>query len=276
MGVVTSQIKEKFEDYGGFAEKFKPKKTSDDCYTPPAVYDAVASWTAKNWALNMRDFVRPFYPSGDYENFDYTGKIVVDNPPFSMLSKIIDFYIEHNVKFLLFAPTLCGLIRYSDKCTVYPCGIDIEYDNGATIKTSFCTNMDAPNVRVRIVPELFEMVDRANREQSTARHKQFPKFDYPPECVSAAALYPLASKGVELTIARDECVRVPALDVQRAHKKTIFGCGLLVSDRIAEKIEGTKKIIRQKEEDCKRLVFPLSDREKAIVNELSNRVPRSD
>ena len=28
-----------FDDYDGFVEKFKPKKTTDDCYTPPAVYD---------------------------------------------------------------------------------------------------------------------------------------------------------------------------------------------------------------------------------------------
>ena len=81
---------------------------------------------------------------------------------------------------------------------------------------------------------------------------------------------------MELAITRDECVRVPALDAQRKHKKTIFGCGLLVSDRISEKIEDAKKIIRQKDDDCDRLVFSLSDREKAIVNELSNRVPRSD
>ena len=32
----TSQNKEKFEDYEAFVEKFKPKKTTDDCYTPPA------------------------------------------------------------------------------------------------------------------------------------------------------------------------------------------------------------------------------------------------
>lgn len=25
-----------FNDYDGFVEKFKPKKTTDDCYTPPS------------------------------------------------------------------------------------------------------------------------------------------------------------------------------------------------------------------------------------------------
>ncbi len=30
----TMSKKEKFNDYDGFVEKFKPKKTTDDCYTP--------------------------------------------------------------------------------------------------------------------------------------------------------------------------------------------------------------------------------------------------
>lgn len=30
-----SQARESFTDYGGFVEKFKPKRTTDDCYTPP-------------------------------------------------------------------------------------------------------------------------------------------------------------------------------------------------------------------------------------------------
>ena len=38
----TSQKAEKSNDYEGFVEKFKPKKTTDDCYTPPLVYDG---WT---------------------------------------------------------------------------------------------------------------------------------------------------------------------------------------------------------------------------------------
>ena len=36
-----SQTRESFADHEGFVEKFKPKRTSDDCYTPPEVYNAV-------------------------------------------------------------------------------------------------------------------------------------------------------------------------------------------------------------------------------------------
>lgn len=33
--------KKKFNDYDGFVDKFKLKKTTDDCNTPPEVYDVV-------------------------------------------------------------------------------------------------------------------------------------------------------------------------------------------------------------------------------------------
>ena len=32
------------EEYQAFADKFKPKKTTDDCYTPPNIYEAVKTW----------------------------------------------------------------------------------------------------------------------------------------------------------------------------------------------------------------------------------------
>lgn len=30
------------DSYQQFVDKFKPKKTTDDCYTPPLVFDAIA------------------------------------------------------------------------------------------------------------------------------------------------------------------------------------------------------------------------------------------
>ena len=81
----TSQNKEKFQNYEAFVEKFKPKLTTDDCYTPAIVYDAVANWVQNEYDLDKYEFCRPFYPGGDYENYNYKNKIVVDNPPFSIL-----------------------------------------------------------------------------------------------------------------------------------------------------------------------------------------------
>ena len=263
----TSQNKEKFEDYGGFVEKFKPKKTTDDCYTPPLVYDAVADWTAQEYGLDRADFVCPFYPGGDYEHFDYTGKIVVDNPPFSCLSKIIDFYVENWVPFLLFAPTLCGLTRYADKCTVFPTGADIEYENGAVIATSFCTNLDPHEIRCRTVPALYAAVTAANDAARKEKRRTVPKYSYPLELVTTAAIYPYARYGIEFVIPRTESVRVSRLDAQAESKKNIFGCGWLISERLKAERE---KAEREKAEREKAERFPLSEREREIIAGLSD------
>lgn len=33
--------------YEEFVDKFKPKKTTDDCYTPGAIYEVVKDWAIK-------------------------------------------------------------------------------------------------------------------------------------------------------------------------------------------------------------------------------------
>ena len=89
----TTKGKAKFNDYEGFCEKFIPKKTTDDCYTPPAVYNAVLDWVRRRWRLGDSPIVRPFWPGEDYEAYDYTdGCVVVDNPPFSIFAAILRYY----------------------------------------------------------------------------------------------------------------------------------------------------------------------------------------
>lgn len=81
------------EDYDGFVAKFKPRKTTDDCYTPQPVYDAVLGWLRENADIEGREIVRPFWPGGDYEHYDYPdGCVVVDNPPFRYLQRCADFF----------------------------------------------------------------------------------------------------------------------------------------------------------------------------------------
>ena len=126
------------DDYRAFVEKFKPKKTTDDCYTPPEIYEVVLDWVVARYGIKRDGVMRPFWPGGDYEREEYpAGCTVVDNPPFSILSKICSFYMERSIKFFLFAPSLTALgaagRRYVlDTNHIIPHG-SITYENGAVV-----------------------------------------------------------------------------------------------------------------------------------------------
>ena len=221
------------DEYKAFVDKFKRKKTTDDCYTPPNIYDAIAGWVAAEYGIERARFVRPFWPGGDYQRFSYEpGAVVVDNPPFSILAEIVGWYAERGIRFFLFAPTLT-LFSSSSSCAALPCGVQITYENGAVVNTSFLTNLEPEAVQVRTVPELYRIVKRENDKNEKDGKKELPKYIYPDEVLTAAAAYRLCKYGVSLTVRRDECLRIPAMDAQRRSGKSIFGSGYLLSTRAA-------------------------------------------
>lgn len=94
-------------EYEEFLSKFKPKKTTDDCYTPDAVYEAVKEFAVERYGLQGREIIRPFWPGADYKRAEYSdGSVVIDNPPFSILSEILVYYQQRRQPFFLFAPQL--------------------------------------------------------------------------------------------------------------------------------------------------------------------------
>lgn len=40
------------EEYQKFVDKFKAKKTTDDCYTPDNIYETVLNWVTKEYKVN--------------------------------------------------------------------------------------------------------------------------------------------------------------------------------------------------------------------------------
>lgn len=265
----TSQNAEKFNDYDSFVEKFKPKKTTDDCYTPDVVYNAIADWVANEYGVEKDKFSRPFYPGGDYENEDYTDKIVVDNPPFSLVSRIIQFYVEHNVPFFLFCPTLAGPVKYSDFCTVIPCGVKITYTNGAVVNTSFVTNLEPHDILMRTCPDLWKAVDKANREN--VNRTSIPRYLLPPEVLTSAQAYHFAERGVSFTLRRNEAVRISRLESMKASKKNIFGNGWLLSRDATQRrktAEEEKERNKARGDDEPDFVFNLSEKEFEIIDSL--------
>lgn len=234
------------QDYQEFVDKFKPKKTTDDCYTPPIIYSTVLAWVEKEYGIDRAQVIRPFKPGGDYQSEDYTGRVVVDNPPFSCLATIVDWYNERNIKYFLFAPSLTAL-EYSSRtgnCCVFT-NSRIVYENGAQVRTAFLTNMD--DCVARSACDLSHELDKANKQvekekaygRTQNRKAPAAKYNYPDELVTSARLANLAAKGGEFKIKRGHFVR--RLDAQKPIKKSIFGAGLLISTKDAEKLRRVEK-----------------------------------
>lgn len=208
------------EEYRQFVEKFKPKKTTDDCYTPPAIYNAVADWVANEYQVSRENFVRPFYPGGDYERYPYKeSDIVVDNPPFSIMSPICRFYEENGIRYFLFAPGLTCFSITAAKCHVLA-DIQIVYENNAKVRTSFVTNMD--ECEIRTAPTLHKAIKTAMNELK-AEKPQLPKYRYP-DCVALnTEIGRLSAYGIDFRVKPGETAFIRSLDNQRAIGKEIFG-----------------------------------------------------
>lgn len=225
---------EKLNDYEGFVEKFKPKKTTDDCYTPPAVYEAVLGWVRERYGLTADvPIVRPFWPGGDYEHHDYPeGSVVIDNPPFSILAKIVRFYQERKVRFFLFAPSLT-LLDYAKVggVSLVTCATSVTYENGAKVGTAFVTNLER-EPKIVLSGRLNDAIKQADAFER--RKERRPVRVYPP-CV-------LTSVRLRKIVKRVDCLEIPFTHARYTgrpigkQKVDAYGGVVLVGEDVAAEI----------------------------------------
>ena len=263
------------DGYDEFVEKFKPKKTTDDCYTPPEVYEVIKGWACERYGIDPEKVVRPFYPGGDYERFDYSGgKVVVDNPPFSILTQICEFYVNNGIPFFLFCPTLTGFgsKRLAMLTCHIICGCQIIYENGASVNTSFVTSYGG-DVVAKTAPELRELVDAKVDELRKQGKTELPKYEYPDEVVTAAIMGRWSKYGVEFEVRRADCLPISELDAQKEGGQSIYGNGLLLSERAAAERAAAERAAAERAaaERAAAQRFALSDREREIVRSLGER-----
>lgn len=247
-------------EYQAFVDKFKPKKTTDDCYTPPEIYEVVKDWACKEYDIDPSKIVRPFYPGGDYERYNYPeGAVVLDNPPFSILSKICAFYLKHNIPFFLFAPTLTILSGGTTfkRMNHLICSACITYENGAVVNTSFVTSF-CGDIVAQTAPELDRLIRKTNETLTKEKKKQLPKYIYPDHVVTAAMIKKYSGYGIDFKIRRDECIKIGELDNQKKRGISIYGSGLLLSDRAAAERAAAERAAAE--------VWELSERERKLVD----------
>ena len=216
------------EEYDAFLDKFKEKHTTDDCFTPPAVYDAIKGWAVKTYGLEGREIVRPFYPGGDFEKYDYPeGCVVLDNPPFSILKKIVKYYLDNGIDFFIFADArTCGW--YFEIANTVLSGTSITYDNGAVVQTAFVTNMG--EYKIRVSAELHDLVEEAQPKETA----DLQAYAYPDNLVTSMGLDRLARYGSDFGIREIEFIK------KMDDGNEIYGGGALVSDAMAERVKAER------------------------------------
>ena len=258
---------EETAEYKAFVDKFKPKKTTDDCYTPPLIYEVVKDWACKEYGIDPDKIVRPFYPGADYEKYEYPeGCVVLDNPPFSILSKIIAFYLERGIAFFLFAPSLTAFSGRSTalRCNHIIASAQVTYENGAIVRTSFVTSFGGDSV-AQTAPELRRAIEEADRKNKVDTTKTAPKYVYPDHVLTAAMLDRFSKYGIEMKVSRKECMLISKLDSQKEAGKTIYGGGLLLSNSKAAEKAAAEKAAAEKAAATR---WKLSDRERELIASL--------
>ena len=252
------------EDYEAFVAKFERKRTSDDCYTPPEVYDIVRGWLSEQVDLTDAQIVRPFWPDADYRGVEYPdGCVVVDNPPFSIFAEIVRWYLERGVRFFLFAQHKT-IFTLDAPYTRLVCGAAVIYENGANVATSFASNLFGDTLAMS-VPDLYERLMAAARSKSP-----LPHYRYPAHLLTFSDLARCSAHGVPVSIPRGEATFVRRLDSQQAVKKAIYGGGFLLSDRQAGSMKAAlREADRLKAEKAASVTWAISDREREIIAQLS-------
>lgn len=254
-------------EYDAFVSKFERKKTTDDCYTPPPVYAAVRDWVCRRYDIDPATIVRPFYPGGDYERFDYPdGCLVLDNPPFPILTAICKFYLARHIRFFLFAPGLTILSTMRERSVEMNhiiCDARITYENGAVVNTAFLSNLDS-GIVAESAPDLGAAI--ADAQRLTTPQKK-PKYEYPPSVLTANALRKLARLRVPLKIRKQDAEWIAALDAQKPQRKSLYGCGMLLSEWASADLLEAERLAESREEPAQ--VWSLSEREEEIILRLS-------
>ena len=220
------------ETYEEFVEKFKPKKTTDDCYTPPEIYEVVKDFCVKEYGVNEKDIIRPFKPGGDYKSEDYTGKVVVDNPPFSIMSEIIDFYAKFGVKYFLFCNNLTPPLNvlYKTRGQFLNIGEIITYENGAKVNTSFVTNLNNDDIFIKNYPALKEQIAETNARLIQRKKKKITQIKHHKNVLTSALIDSFSS--VDFEVKFNQIRPFNSEKIQGIKK--IFGASFLISDEIAK------------------------------------------
>lgn len=253
--------------------------TTDDCYTPDNIYEVVRNWVFEHYGLSAdTPVVRPFWPGGDYQAEEYPdGCVVIDNPPFSILGEIENYYLDAGIPFFLFAPGT-ALFNPNKRLHYVIVGGNITFANGANVAVNFVTSLG--DYLIETAPDLYQWLKDANKDNLRATARELPKYVYPMEVVTATRCGYYAVHGTAYRVRPEEAHFVRKLDDQDRLGKTLYGAGFLISERAAAERAAAERTAAERAaaerataertaaENASATVWALSVREKEIIRSL--------
>ena len=251
-----------FRDYESFIAKFADNpKTTDDCFTPRDVYEAVVEYVGTVIDMTDKQILRPFFPGGDYENAEYPDDgVVIDNPPFSIFTKCCAFYTMHHIPFFLFGPglTIASCCKYCTAVIIYD---QIVFENGAKVKCNFASNLFGDTM-IMTAPLLNDLIASSPSQNVKAN---LAKYRYPDEILSVSDMQTICRGGIDFAVSRKECEIIRDLDMHPSGGG-LFGDHFILS----KKMGAEKEAARLRAQEAARLATPinLSSRELKIVERL--------
>jgi hypothetical protein len=250
-----------FHDYESFLAKFADNpKTTDDCFTPQDVWEAVVQYVGTVVDLSDKQILRPFFPGGDYEEAIYPENgIVIDNPPFSIFTNIVRFYTARNIPFFLFGNgmTITRCLKY---CTAIIINGSITFENGASLPCNFASNLFGDTL-IMTAPKLHRAILSCPSQQKNSG-KNVNTYNWPKELLTVSDMSSFARAGIEFSVSRNEGYIVNDLD-NMPTTSGLFGAQVLISEsKTAEKIALENKVHRN-------IPIELSPRERRIVEQLN-------
>lgn len=242
--------------------------TLDECYTSPEVYDTVLKYAVERYNLQGKHIVRPFIPGGDYQRYVYDkNDVVIDNPPFSMTTKITKWYINHNIPFFLFINGQYGVSLsrgLRGKATVIATNANASFyhnPNNKLIKLGFVTNLEPKNIIIRGDAAL------TNKLNGLVKKKALNKYKYPENMIRNSDVLTAINRGVELKLTTNNCIFEDRMDYHKEHKLSgVFGGCYLVDDNVYNEYKSATENVPPY---THRVM--LSEREKGIIEKLNKR-----
>lgn len=242
--------------------------TNDECYTSPELYDTVLKYAVERYNLQDKHIVRPFVPSGNYQQYVYDkNDVVIDNPPFSMTTEITKWYINHDIPFFLF---INGLYAVSlsrglhGKATMIATNANVSFyhkPKNKVIKLGFVTNLEPKNIVLR------GDVALTNKLNSLTKKKALNKFKYPENLIKNSDILKAIRSGVELQLTTNNCLFEDNLDYNKEHKlNAVHGGCYIVDDNVYDEYKASMEKVPPYTHHVM-----LSEREKGIVKKLNKR-----